>query len=361
MSRQQRALLSIIIGLASTVASFALLHWRGYGAGDFTWSLGGASALLHGVNPYTNPAFGTDKPYPHSDVLFYPLPALVAAIPFTALPKYFAGAMFFGVGSGLLAYAITRDGYGRLPIFLSAPFFVAAYVAQWSPLATAAAFLPWLLPLALAKPNIGLALGAAFPNVRAFVATAIVFALTLLIMPTWPVAWLHNLSETHHPPPVLIVPGMLLFLGVLAWRRPAGRLLLVMAIVPQLIFFYDQLPLWLIPRTWRQSLVLTIMSWAAYLIWAGPHLADGSVRQVEPAGLWVITCIYLPALALVLWQQRQTAAGDGASNDSVPAVNSNGLVAHGKFLNFVAPRIKRSPDRLQNATGTSHVDRQSNG
>ena len=268
LSRRHRLIIAIVIGLLSTVMSFLLLHWRGYGDGDFTWPLGGASALLHHIDPYTNPVFGPGKPYPYGDFLFYPLPAVLVALPFTALPPYFAGALFFGIGSAALGYAVTRDGYDRLLIFLSSPFFVAAYVAQWSPLIMAAAFLPWLLPLAFAKPNLGLAIGVAYPSRRGFVITAVVYALSLFIMPSWPIEWLKNLRGTPHPLPVVIIPGFVLLLAAVAWRRPAGRLLLVMALVPQLMFFYDQLPLWLIPKTWRQSLFLSLSSWVASA--AGP-------------------------------------------------------------------------------------------
>jgi hypothetical protein len=346
MSRRRRIILAIIIGLASTVMSYLLLKWRGYGAGDFTWPLGGASALLHGINPYTNPKFGPGKTYPYGDLLFYPLPAVLVALPFTALPRYLAGALFYGIGSGLLGYAITRDGYARLPIFLSAPFFVGAYVAQWSPLITAAAILPWLLPLAFAKPNMGLAIGVAYPNVRAFIATAVIFALSLIVMPSWPKLWLHNLSGTHHPSPILILPGILLLAAAIAWRRPAGRLLLFMAIVPQLTFFYDQLPLWLIPKTWRQSMVLSISSWVAYGGWAWFHWNDKMMAQVFYAGPWIVAFIYMSALGLVLWQERQLTAEERAVAGPLGTLFGKRRSAQGEGRLSLAHWIKQGPDRL---------------
>lgn len=304
MSCRKRAILAISSGLASTIASFLLLHSRGYGAGDFTWPLGGASAFIHGINPYTNPAFGPGKPYPYGDPLFYPLPALFVALPFTFLQPYIAGAVFFGLGSGLLAYAITRNGVERLPLFFSAPFFVAALVAQWSPLVTAAAFLPWLLPIAFAKPNLGLAIGVGYPNVRGFAAAVCFFAISVIVMPTWPTGWIENLKYNRHPSPVLIFPGVVLVFAAFKWRTQAGRLLLAMALVPQLLFFYDQLPLWLIPRTWRQSMILTFSSWVAYVGWSRTTASSDMGLLVAQSAIWVVVGIYLPAFALVLWQSR---------------------------------------------------------
>ncbi len=328
MSQRQRIFLSILIGCASTIVSFILLHMHGFGAGDFTPSFEGAKALLHGKDPYTNPAFGIDKPYPHDVPLLYPLPAVIIALPFTIFSRYLAGALFFGIGSGALAFGITRDGYSRLPLFLSAPFFVAAWVAQWSPLIMAAFLLPWILPLAFAKPNLGVALGAAYPNVRLFAAAVVVYALSLFVLPTWPLEWLHNLGQSHHLPPIMILPGYVfsdhlplililpaiaLLYSAVAWRRPAGRLLLVMSLVPQLSFFYDQLPVWLIPRTLRQSMFLTLSSWIG---WGGWFTVQHGV--IRDAGPWVIASIYFPALALVMWQQWQLKISTHRAINRIP-------------------------------------------
>jgi hypothetical protein len=80
-----------------------------------------------------------------------------------------------------------------------------------------------------------------------------------------------------------------------------------MAIVPQLLFFYDQLPLWLIPRTARQSATLSLTSWIAYEGWK--VTTSGTTHMgliVAQAAIWVIVGIYLPALGLVYWQERSS-------------------------------------------------------
>lgn len=330
MRRRDRLVVAILIGLTSTIVSYLLLHRHGFGAGDFTPALDSARALLHGIDPYTNPAFGIGKPYPHDVPLLYPMPALLIAVPFTIFSPYVAGALFFGIGSGALAFGITRDGYARLPLFLSAPFFVAAYVAQWSPLIMAAFLIPWILPLAFAKPNLGIALGVAYPSIRVFAAAAVVYALSLFILPKWPLEWLHNLGYSHHLPPimvlpgfvlshhlslVLILPGIVLLYSAVAWRRSSGRLLLMMILIPQLSFFYDQLPLWLIPSSLLQSVFLTVSSWIGFGGWV---VFDKAL--LPDAGPWIILSIFLPALALVLWQQWSANRSAIPDIEPVPAM-----------------------------------------
>ncbi|MBL0170962.1 MAG: hypothetical protein IPP90_09555 [Gemmatimonadaceae bacterium] len=76
-----------------------------------------------------------------------------------------------------------------------------------------------------------------------------------------------------------------------------------MSLIPQLLFFYDTLLLWLIPRTRKQSIFLTGCSQLAALTWY-LFLREGQsvVRAAAPSVIWLI---YMPALLLVLWQWRQ--------------------------------------------------------
>jgi hypothetical protein len=79
-----------------------------------------------------------------------------------------------------------------------------------------------------------------------------------------------------------------------------------MACVPQLLFFYDQLPLWLVPRSARQSLWLSLASAVGAVGWAatlGPN-----AYFVQAAAPWVMASVYLPALAIVLLQPHDGTA-----------------------------------------------------
>jgi hypothetical protein len=111
--------------------------------------------------------------------------------------------------------------------------------------------------------------------------------------------------KMHHIP--LLVPGgLLLLLGALRWRTEAGRLLLAMSIIPQSMFFYDQLALGLVAQTFRQSLICALWSYAvaalAYLF--APSGLDTLPQNAAYLSRMIVWGYYLPALAWVLWTGR---------------------------------------------------------
>ena len=67
-----------------------------------------------------------------------------------------AGALFYGLSSALLAFGISRHGYHRLLVFLAYPYWGGLLAVQWSTLIFASAFFPLLLPVTMAKPQLGL-------------------------------------------------------------------------------------------------------------------------------------------------------------------------------------------------------------
>lgn len=295
---RKRLAAAIIIGTLCTFFCFLRLT---YGscmasqceAGDFTWALRGAQQLLAGENPYHDPTLGSGNPYPRNDPLFYPLPALLVAMPFTPFPREIAGALFLGVSCGLLAFGLFRDGFEGWPIFLSSSFWFSFIAVQWSPLIVASALLPWLLPLCTVKPNIGAPVFATHMNWRSVLAAAVLLLASLLILPSWPLDWHHNSSQHTIFMPLFWFPGFLVALAVLRWRARGAWLLLLMSIVPQRPL-YDQLPLWLVcgPRATRPMFVLSALSWISIFGWLA-----------VPAWTvtWVVIGMYLPALGLVLW------------------------------------------------------------
>lgn len=306
MSSRTRILVALFVGCAAFVLCYVQLERRDQLAADFTWIWRGARELLEGRNPYDDPSIGKGRglPYPHNAPLFYPLPAVLIGVPFAALPAQLAGALFFGLSSTLLAYGLSREGLTRFPLFLSATFWVSCSSAQWGPFIMAAAVLPLLMSFSFAKPNLGLAVMFAYPHRRGLLLAIVVILISLVILPTWPADWLENLGDNHHIPPIALLPGgLLLLLAVLAIRKPSGRLLTMLAVMPQLIWWNDPLVLWLVPKTMRQSLFITATSWIGYLGWYMRHGTEPTSVGIPASPPWVLLSVYFPVLMLVLWQE----------------------------------------------------------
>jgi hypothetical protein len=98
------------------------------------------------------------------------------------------------------------------------------------------------------KPTVGAAVFAAYPNRPALWAAVGVLALSIAVMPGWPLQWREALSANIASVPALLPGGFLLLLGLVHWRSPEARLLAALACVPQTIGYYEMLPLFLIPR-----------------------------------------------------------------------------------------------------------------
>src|SRR5262245_35260485 len=105
----------------------------------------------------------------------------------------------------------------------------------------------------------------------------------------WLSRWVAQLGEYQSFIPILTFPGMLLGLAAWHYREKSARLLLCFSLVPQR-WFYDGLPLWLIPKTAFQLLAMSVLSWITYVGWM---LLP---RTIEQTGLSSVTFIYLPAL-----------------------------------------------------------------
>lgn len=301
-SPQKRLAVALLIGLLAGLGCYGLLL-RDLMAGDFTWAVRGVRLWLQGIDPYT--AGG----YPNGLPLFYPLPALFITLPFSFLPDMLAGATFFGLSSALLAWALYPTGPHRLMVFLSTPFFGALILAQWSPLMMAACLLPWLSLLVFCKPNLGLiALTQYRPQYRSLAVGASALILSLILLPSWPKEWWQNIRYYSPATPMLPVIRVLLLLAFLKWRQPEARILGLLAFMPHQP--YDLIVLWLIPKTMRQSLILTMLSWVAYFLWL-------TFPTISP--LLCGALIYLPALAFVLWPQPKK---NSEKTDSQPLATS---------------------------------------
>jgi len=240
------------------------------------------------------------------------MPALVAVAPLGLLPVLAARAVFSGASAALLAWAITRDGWQRLPILLSVSFLVNAQLSQWSALLTAAFFLPAVGFLGITKPNFGVVVAAGARTARSWAwlagGAAALLTASLLVQADWYVSWIRNVRAAEHfRPPVLRPLGFLLLLAALKWRRPEARWLLALACVPQAPSFYDQLLLGVVCLTTRESLLFAV-STAVLFVYVGFNVPQPDYAAwgmlVGNATVWIC---YFPALAMVLRRPNEGA------------------------------------------------------
>jgi hypothetical protein len=277
-----RILISAGIGLASgAFCWFLLVHFQ-QGAADFSWVIRAARCLLARKNPYDTP------------LEQYPLTAAFFGLPFVWMRPEIAGGLFYGIGSALLAFGLTRQGYHRLLVFLAYPYWAGTLTAQWAPLIAASAFFPLLLPVTMAKPQIGLPVALTHLSRRGVLACAVLALLSVAVMPQWPLLWAGQLGYYQHFIPLLVLPGPLLALALLRYRDRDALLLLLMAVMPQR-WFFDTLVLWLIPKTRREILATVFFSWGAG-IWRWYHIP----HSYAEVGRWTVVFIYLPMLGVVL-------------------------------------------------------------
>ncbi len=305
-SRCVRLAAAVSIGLASALFTAFTFH-RPDSTPDFEFWWRAARMLLHGANPYHMTPGMAD--WPLDNLLFYPLPTLLLTLPLAEQSLSVAGAIFTGISGGLLAWLVSRDGLWRLWLFGSASYFMACKLGQWSPLVMAVAFLPAAGFLAAMKPNLGLALLAYRPSWRAILGCAAVGFMSFGVLPSWLADWQANVSFVSslvsHPSPITLSGGPILLLALLRWRRPEARLLLAMACVPQLLFWADQLPLFLIPQTKGEMKALLLWSalcFLAWYLWFAPYPA-----YVLSRNPFVFCAIYLPCLIMIL---RRPNEGD---------------------------------------------------
>jgi len=151
VSIRARLLVALIAAAWGGLLAFGFMIRRDFYP-DFLAFWYAARAFLHGLDPYA--VTPSVAPYFVNDRFFYPFPSVLAIVPFAPFALPVAGALFFAVSSGLLAFALSRDGYARLTLFLSFPYVMAASLGQWAPLIMAAVLLPGLGFLAVCKPNI---------------------------------------------------------------------------------------------------------------------------------------------------------------------------------------------------------------
>jgi len=311
-SRARRALVACIVAV-----SIGIIAWlkqlqlpASQVAGDYTFHWRAARALLDGQSPYE--VIKAVGDYPWNDSYRYPLPAALVVLPLAWLRVKVSAAAFLGLSSGLLAFAITRDGFHRLLAFASVTFIFCFSGAQLTPMLMGSALLPAVGGLLITKPNIGLALFAGWPNRYAAAGCVALTLISVAIRPHWPIEWLaavraHTSAEGNYTSPISIIGGPVLLLAALRWRRPEARLLLGMTLVPQSFFFYDQFPLALIPRSRREYTAFGALTVAALLIARRliPTPEVSIAATTHTVATVFLYSMFLPCLIMVLLRPNE--------------------------------------------------------
>ena len=303
MTGRHQAALALAAGGVAAVVCWGAYQIPPPSTSDFEPVWVGARALGAGLDPYAVvPTTGTRYP------LYYPLTAILVALPLGYLPFGVAKSLWAAVGTAVFVFAALRYRRGLLPALLSACFLNAVVQGQWSPLLTAAAVLPTISWIWAAKPSLGAALFVAYPARRAVIGGVLLLSLTLLAFPTWPIGWVEALRETNHVAPIVRPGGVVLLLALIRWRLAEGRLFAALACVPQTIGLYEALPLFLIPANRWQGYMLAAFSYVAAFaqIMLVPRLPDVSWEATN-AARWpfILGFLYVPALVLLLFFRKE--------------------------------------------------------
>jgi hypothetical protein len=299
----QRLLAAAAIGVAAGFYFWTRVRAGGLGAGgDFEVNWIAARAVGVAANPVTAVS-SAGWPWP----LYYPMPAHLVSLLFAWLPFPAAESLFVAVGAGLLAFGMTRRAWWGLLIFLSASYFHAFFHAQWSPLLVGAMLTPWLGGLLAAKPSVGLAYFFSRPSWKAVAGGLLLILISFLVEPGWIGQWRNAIAGASHISPPVMRPGGFVLLAALPfWRRADARLLIGLALVPHVTMLYETVPLFTIPRSFRQMAVLVILSAVAAvtLLFVAPLGPPDIQRYAEMWPVLLVT-LYVPALVMVLWNARR--------------------------------------------------------
>ena len=288
---QKHVLISFIVGILSSFVVIKIGAAIEGNLADMGWALNAARDLWAGRDPYRHE--------PSMFLVPYPLTAAIIVFPWAFFPGKMGVALLFGVVSASLAYVLIRNNqYWRLIVFVSPAYIMALKSIQWSPLFLLILFIPTLAPVLLAKPTLALptALLMKWTPLRLLM-IIIIGSIPFFIMPDWVWRWIEQITSYDGFTPLLSWFGPIFLISALFWKKQTARLFLLMTLVPQHRFFYDQLLLWIIPQTSRQMLALTISSWGGFCY----ILMTFHTLWVD--AIYVLATTYLPAFLIVIWQQ----------------------------------------------------------
>ena len=287
--------LFLVLALGFVLGFRLLLYiWIPDRSSDFDLLYNAAAHLIRGENAY-----------PVATQWFtYPLPAVLLAVTFTAIPLGAARLIFDILVGWAFVFALWRyRGSFALLAVLSGTYLFAIANGQTTPLMVAASLVPALGFLLAVKPNTSASLWIARPSRMAVVGVSASLVLSLLVLPSWPRDWWMALLQdnTDLVPPVLRPFGLVLLLAALRWRSPEGRLLLAIAFIPQNTLPHELVSLALIPANLVEMGIYVAGSWIAVAVTAdGMHLSHSIAEWTAASWPATLCAGYLPMLYLVL-------------------------------------------------------------
>jgi hypothetical protein len=306
MSSRNRLIVAFVFALVSGAIAWRAQYVVHADGGDYLMLWRATRILLSGGDPYQL-AWWKDLRAAQTP-FYYPLPAIGMGLPFIWLSQRDAAIAFTVCSAALLGFVLTRRDFDRVPILFSVSFLFTAQLAQTSFLILALALLPSLAWLTVMKPNIGLAMFVYRLQWRTVALGSVLILGTVLAWPGWPAEWIALVRESpvHHPPLVTGV-GLVTVLALLRWRRPEARLLLAMSLVPHALYFYDELPLWLVAGSRRQAMVLAASSWLGWVGWVATSGGPSGGPRLIDTPIWVVASLYVPSLLMVLTRPNEGA------------------------------------------------------
>jgi hypothetical protein len=267
---------------------------------DFDQLYHSAVIIRDGGNPYRSPPPHLRYPF------YYPLPAVLVAMPFTALPLALARPAFDIAVGWIFAYALWRHAPYALLALFSGAYLFAMRAGQTTPMVVAASLIPTLGFLLTVKSNTGLACLIARPSRQAIIGGLLIVALSVILLPSWPLDWWAAIQESQHiRSPVLRPFGWLLLLAAFRWRTSGGRLLLALAVIPQNTLPHELVPLVMIPGNAVEMAIYVVGSWVAVALTSvAMERATSLSGLVTDVWLVLLLSVYLPALYMVLRNRR---------------------------------------------------------
>jgi hypothetical protein len=298
-----RGLLFLGLGLAFVLGCRLVLYaWMPDRSTDFDLLYDMALRLVRGEDVYP----------PGTQSFLYPLPAVLLAVPFMAIPLGLARPVFDVLVGWAFVYALWkyRGPYALLALVSGAYLFAMAK-GQTTPLMVAASLVPALGFLFVVKANSSAALWIARPSWLPILGVSVLLALSLAVLPSWPLDWWMAMPAdiTGFVPPVVRPLGALLLLAAFRWYSPDGRLLLAIACLPQTALPSELVALVLIPANHLQMAMYVAGSWIAVAAATDRWQFGHGLAEWTTIGWLVTLCVvYLPMLCLVLLQPGRRAA-----------------------------------------------------